>query len=153
MAPAGEGLSLGATLQRHPDKMACPFLQTGVFPPPPLDCNLEEKGAEPLLDSWVPQPWYLPAGAQAQGTQAAKGTYPSPQPTNTLLRSLQAGAPWFRWKGNGRPSPYFPTVQEQGIVHTERMGAVEWQAIVLDKACRWLTVTAPHPPQTQRSPP
>ena len=37
VAPAAEGLSLAATLQRHPDKRARHFLQTGTVPAAPLD--------------------------------------------------------------------------------------------------------------------
>ena len=35
VAPAVEGLSLAENLQRHPDEMARPFLQTGTFPAAP----------------------------------------------------------------------------------------------------------------------
>ena len=37
MAPAAKGFSLAATLQRHPDKRARHFLQTGTVPAPPPD--------------------------------------------------------------------------------------------------------------------
>ena len=37
VAPAAEGFSLAATLQRHPDKRARHLLQTGMVPPPPQD--------------------------------------------------------------------------------------------------------------------
>ena len=37
VAPAAEGLSLAATLQRHPDKRARHFLQTGTVPAAPPD--------------------------------------------------------------------------------------------------------------------
>ena len=37
VAPAAEGLSLAATLQRHPDKKARHFLQTGTVPATPPD--------------------------------------------------------------------------------------------------------------------
>ena len=37
VAPAAEGFSLAATLWRHPNKRACPFLQTGTVPAAPPD--------------------------------------------------------------------------------------------------------------------
>ena len=37
VAPAAEGFSLAATLQRKPDKRARPFLQTGTVPTAPPD--------------------------------------------------------------------------------------------------------------------
>ena len=37
VASAAEGLSLAATLQRHPDKQARHFLQTGTVPATPPD--------------------------------------------------------------------------------------------------------------------
>ena len=37
VAPAAEGFSLAATLQRHPDKRARHFLQTGTVPAAPPD--------------------------------------------------------------------------------------------------------------------
>ena len=41
-----------------------------------------------------------------------------------LLRSLQAGAAWIRWREEaGRPSPYFPLVQGQGLLYAEGMGS------------------------------
>ena len=68
-----------------------------------------------------------------------------------LLRSLQAGAAWVRWReGGGRSSPYFPLVQGQALLHAEGMGTVEWGAIVPGTACRWITAAAPQP---MRSPP
>ena len=44
VAPAAEGLSLAATLRRHPDKRARHFLQTGTVPaaPPDSQWRLEE---------------------------------------------------------------------------------------------------------------
>ena len=66
-----------------------------------------------------------------------------------LLRSLQAGAASIRWREeDGRPSPYFPLVQGQALLHAEGMGTVEWGTIVPDKACRWITVAALQPMQS-----
>ena len=54
-------------------------------------------------------------------------------------------------EGGGRPpSPYFPLVQGQALLHSEGMGTVEWGAIVPDTACRLIIVAAPQP---MRSPP
>ena len=151
MAPAAEGLSLAATLQRHPDKRARHFLQTGTVPAAPPDSELAmgrrggATAAGPLL-------WYLPMGTLAHATKAVKGAFPQPLlPGMALLRSLQAGAAWVRWReGGGRSSPYFPLVQGQALLHAEGMGTVEWGAIVPGTACRWITAAAPQP---MRSPP
>ena len=91
-------------------------------------------------------------GTLADATQAVKGAFPQPLlPGVALLRSLQTGAPWVRWKeGKGRSSPYFPLVQGQALIHAEGMGTVEWGAIVPGTACRWITAAAPQP---MRSPP
>ena len=91
-------------------------------------------------------------GSLAHATQAVKGAFPQPLlPGVALLRSLQAGAAWVRWKeGKGRSSPYFPMVQGQALIHAEGMGTVEWGAILPGTACRWITAAAPQP---MRSPP
>ena len=60
-----------------------------------------------------------------------------------LLCSLQPGAAWVRWREeDGRPSPYFPLVQGQALLHAEDMGTVEWGGIVPDTACRRITAAA-----------
>ena len=91
-------------------------------------------------------------GTLAHATQAVKGAFPQPLLTGVaLLRILQAGAAWVRWKeGKGRWSPYFPLVQGQALPHAEGMGTVEWGAFVPGTACRWITAAAPQP---MRSPP
>ena len=154
VAPAAEGLSLAATLQRHPDKQARHFPQTGTVPatPPDSEWRWDAGGAQALPGPWTLPLWYLPMGTLAHATQAVKGTFPQPLlPGVALLRSMQAGAAWVRWKeGKGRSSPYFPIVQGQALIHAEGMGTVEWGAIVPGTACRWITATAPQP---MRSPP
>ena len=149
MAPAAEGLSLAATLQRHPDKKARHFLQTGTVPatPPDSEWRWDAGVAQPLPGPWTLPLWYLPMGTLADATKAVKGAFPqSLLPGVALLRSLQAGAAWVRWKeGKGRSSPYFPLVQGQALIHAEGMGTVEWGAIVPSTACRWITAAAPQP--------
>ena len=154
VAPAAEGLSLAATLQRHPDKYARHFLQTGTVPaaPPDSEWRWDAGVAQPLPGPWTLPLWYLPMGTLAHATQSVKGAFPQPPlPGVALLRSLQAGAAWVRWReGKGRSSPYFPMVQGQALIHAEGMGTVEWGAIVPGTACRWITAAAPQP---MRSPP
>ena len=66
----------------------------------------------------------------------------------TLVRSLHAGAAWVRWReADGRPSPYFPLVQGQALLHAEVMGTVECGVIVPNTAGRWITEAAPQPMQ------
>ena len=145
MAPGVEGLSLAATLQRHPNKMACAFLQTGTVPatPPGSGWKWDAEEAQPLPDPWIHPFWYLPAGALAHATGAVKKAFPPPQSPGALLRSLQAGAALIRWRENGRPGPYSPLVQGQALLHAEGMGTVEWGAIVPDTASRGITAAAP----------
>ena len=149
VASAAEGLSLAATLQRHPDKRARHFLQTGTVPaaPPDSEWRWDAGEAQPLPGPWVLPLWYLPMGTLAHATQAVKGAFPQPLlPGVALLRSLQAGAAWVWWREEGgRPSPYFPLVQGQALLHAEGMGTLEWAAIVPGTACRWITVAAPQP--------
>ena len=149
VAPAAEGFSLAATLQRHPDKRARHFLQTGTVPPAPPDSGWQwdAGGAQPLPVPLVLPLWYLPMGTLAHDAQAVKGAFPPPLLTGVALRrSLQAAAAWVRWREeDGRPSPNFPLVQGQALLHAEGMGTVEWGAIVPDTACRWITVAAPQP--------
>ena len=146
---ATEGFSLAATLQRHPDKRARHFLQTCTVPaaPPESGWRCNTGGAQPRPDPWSLLLWYLPTSTLAHAAQAVKGAFPPPQPPGVaLLRSLQAGAAWIRWREeDGRPSPYFPLVQGQALLHAEDMGNVEWGAIVPDTACRWITVAAAQP--------
>ena len=148
VASAAEGLSLAATLQRHPDKRARQFLQTGKGPAAPPDSELrwDAGEAQPLPGPWLLPLRYLPMGTLAHATQAVKGAFPQPLlPGVALLRSLQAGAAWVRWREEGgRPSPYFPLVRGQALLHAEGMGtAVEWGAIVPGTACRWITAAIP----------
>ena len=74
VATAAEGLSLAATLQRHPDKRARHFLQTGTVPATPPDSKLRwDAGvAQPLPGPWTLLLWYLPMGTLAHATQAVK---------------------------------------------------------------------------------
>ena len=78
VAPAAEGLSLAATLQRHPDKRARHILQTGTVSTAPRDSEWrwDAGEAQPLPGSWVPSLWYLPMGTLAHATQAVKGAFP-----------------------------------------------------------------------------
>ena len=97
--PAAEGFSLAATLQRHPDRRACHFLQTGAVPraPPDSEWRWDAGGAQPLPDPWILPLWYLPTGNLAHAAQPVKGAFPQPQPPGVaLLRSLQAGAALIR---------------------------------------------------------
>ena len=154
VAPAAEGLSLAATLQRHPDKRARHFLQMGTVAAAPPDSKWPWEGgeAQPLPGPWVLPSWYLPMGTLAHATQAVKGAFPQPLLCGVaLLRSLQAGAAWVQWReGGGRSSPYFPLVQGQALLHPDYMRTLEWEAIVPGTACRWITAAAPQP---MRSPP
>ena len=90
-------------------------------------------------------------GTLAHAGQAVKGAFPQPlRPGVTLLRSLQAGAAWVRWReADGRPSPYLPLVQGQALLHAEGMGTVDWAAIVPDTAFRWITVASPQRVRSQ----
>ena len=147
--PAAEGFSLAAILQLHPDKRARPFQQTGTVQAAPSDSGWrwDAGEAQPLPDPWIIPLWYLPTDALAHATQAVKGAFPPPQPPGVaLLRSLQAGAAWVRWREeNGRTGPYFPLVQGQALLHAEDMGTVEWGAILPDAAFGWITAAALQP--------
>ena len=149
VAPAAEGFSLAAALQRHPNQRAHHFLQTGTVPAaqPDSEWRWDARGAQPLPDRSVLLLWYLPMGTLAHAAGAVKGPFPQPLlPGVALLRSLQAGAAWVRWmEEDGRPSPYFRPVQHQALFHAEGMGTMELGAIVPDTACRWITVAAPQP--------
>ena len=149
VAPAAEGLSLAATLPRHPDKKARNFLQTGTVPatPPASELRWDAGVAQRLPGPWTFLLWYLPMGTLAHATQAVKGAFPQPLlPGVALLRSLQAGAARVWWKeGKGRLSPYIPLVQGQALLHAECMGTVEWGAIMPGTACKWITAAAPQP--------
>ena len=81
VAPAAEGFSFAATLQRHSDKRARPLLQTGTVPAAPPDSGgrWDVGEAQPLPDPWILPLWYLPADALAHATQDVKGAFPPPQ--------------------------------------------------------------------------
>ena len=146
--PAAEGMSLAATVQRHPDKRARHFLQTGTVPAAPPDSG----GAQPLLDPWVLLLCYLPMGTLAAAAQAVKGAFLTAAPPRRGPALQPAGGSGLGTvEGGGRaPEPVFPLVQGQALLHAEDMGTVEWGAIVPDTACRWITAAAPQP---MRSPP
>ena len=100
--------------------------------PARLRVAIGRRGGATAAGPLSPSLWYLPMGTLAHATQAVKGAFPQTLlPGVALLRSLQAGAAWVRWKeGGGRLSPYFPLVQGQALLHAEGMGTVEWGAIV-----------------------
>ena len=152
VTPTAEGLSLPATLQRHPDKRARNFLQTGTIlaAPPDSEWRRDAGEAQPLPGPWVLPLWYLPMDTLAHATQAIKGAFPQPLlPGVALLRSLQAGAAWVRWwEGGGHSSPCFPLVQGQALLHAEGMGTLDWGVILPGTACRWITPAAPQPMQS-----
>ena len=79
VAPAAEGFILAASLQRHPDKGARPFLQTGTVPaaPPDSGWRWDAGEAQPLPDPWILPLWYLPTDGLAHATQAVKGAFPA----------------------------------------------------------------------------
>ena len=112
VASAAEGLSLAATLQRHPDQRARHFLQTGTVPaaPPDSEWRWDAGEAQPLQGPWVPPLWYLPMGTLAHATQAVKGAFLQLLlPSVALLRSLQAGGGLGTVEGRGRaPEPLLP---------------------------------------------
>ena len=94
--------------------------------------------------------WHqAPEGTPTGTAEEIEGAFPPPKhPSVALLRSLQAGAAWVRWREeNGRPGPYFPLVQGQGLLHAKDMGTAKSGAIVPDTACRWITAAAPQPMQ------
>ena len=66
-------------------------------------------------------------GNLAHAAQAIKGVFPQPLlPGVAMLRSLQAGAAWVRWREeDGHPSLYFRMLQGQALLHAEGMGIVE----------------------------
>ena len=94
--------------------------------PARLEWRWDAGEAQPLPGPWVLRLWYLPMGTLAHATQAVKGAFPQPLlPGVALLRSLQAGAAWVRWKERGRrSSPYFPLVHSQALLHAEGTGTV-----------------------------
>ena len=146
MAPAGEGLSLAATLQRHLDKKTRAFLQM-VTVPDALSGSVwkwDAQEAQPLPEPLVPPLWYLPEDTLAHATQRLKKTFPPPQPPDALLHRLRAGAAWVRWRENGRPGPNVSLVQGQALLHAKGIGTVEWGTIVPDTAGRWITAAALH---------
>ena len=129
VAPAAEGFSLAATLQRHPDKRARHFLQTGrvLAAQPDSEWRWDAGGTQPLPDPWILPLSYSATGTLANAVQAVKGAFPQPQlPGLALLRSLQAGAAWIPWREeDGRPSPFLPLVQGQALLHAKGMATVE----------------------------
>ena len=149
VAPAAQGLSLAATLQRHPDKRACHFLQTGLVPaaPPDSEWRWDTGEAQSLPGPWVLPLWYLPMGTLAHATRAVKGAFPQPLLLGVaLLPSLQAGAAWVRWReGGGHRAPISPWSRARRYSTPRAWGP--WNG---GRSCRWITAAAPQP---MRSPP
>ena len=141
VAPAAEGFSLAATLQRHPDERARHFLQTGMVPaaPPDSEWRWDVGGTQPMLDPWILLLLYSPTSTLAHAAQAVEGAFQQPRLSGVaLLRSLQVGAAWIPWgEEDGRPSPYFSLVQGKALLHAEGMGTVELGAIVHAGGSLW----------------
>ena len=112
VAPAAEGLSLAATLQRHPDKKARHLLQTGTVPAtqPDSEWRWEAGVAQLLPGPWTLPLWYLPMGTLAHATQAVKGAFLQPLlPGVSLLRSHPGGGRLGTVEGRkGALEPLFP---------------------------------------------
>ena len=98
VALAAEGLRLAASLQRHPDKRARHFLQTGTVPaaPPDSEWRWDAGEAQPLPGPWVLPLWYLPMNTLAHATQAVKGAFLQPLlPGVALLAACRRGPPGY----------------------------------------------------------
>ena len=72
----------------------------------------------------------------------SRGLFQPPQSPDALLRSLQEGAAWVRWRQNRHPGPYFPLVQGQALFHNDGMVTLGLGAIVLETVYRWITAAA-----------
>ena len=96
VAPMAEGLSLAATLQRHPDKRARHFLQTGRVPAAPPDSEWRGRRGGATAAGPLGLPVVVFAhGHPGQRHSSRQGGFPQPLlPGVALLRSLQAGAAW-----------------------------------------------------------
>ena len=90
VAPATEGFSLVATLQRHPGKRARHFLQTGTVPaaPPDSGWRWDAGGAQPLPDPWILPLCTYPRAPRPMPPKPLRGlshrhnppAWPAPQP-------------------------------------------------------------------------
>ena len=112
VAPAAEGFSLAATHQRHPDKRARHFLQTGTVPAAPPDPELQWDAGEVQL---LPGPWILPAVVFAHGhpgpcRPSRQGGLPAAAPPRRGPAPQPAGERGLGTaEGGGRaPEPVFP---------------------------------------------
>ena len=154
-----EGFSLAPTLQRHADKRARPFLQTGTVPaaPPDSGWKWDAEEAQPLPDPCIPPFWYFPADALVHATQAVKGAFlPPPPPSAPLLRSLLGSVARERM-----PGPVLPPGARAGTAshrgHGDRgMGGDRAQhGPQMDNSCRPAThaVATSVPPPATNSPP
>ena len=98
VAPAEEGLSLAATLHRHPDKRARHFLQTGTVPaaPPDSDWRWDAGEAQPLPGLWVLLLWYLPMGTRPMPLKPSRGlSHSHPSPAWPCSAACRRGRPWY----------------------------------------------------------
>ena len=153
VAPAAEGFSLAATLQRQPDRRACHFLQTGTAPaaPPDSGWQWDAREAQPLPDLWILPLWYLPTDALAHTTQAVKGTFPPPpiprggpppQPTG------EGGQRTVARRGR-TPEPVLPPGAGSGAASPQ---GHEDRGMVGDRARHgWITAAAPQPMLSPRA--
>ena len=111
VAPATEGLRLAATLQRHPDKRACHFLQTGTVlaAPPDSEWPCDAGGAQPAgpldppavaLAHWYPGPC-CPSRQGGLSTATTPRRGPALQPAGGGGLDIVA-------RGGRAPKPVFP---------------------------------------------
>ena len=141
VAPAAQGLSLVATLQRHPRPEGTPLPADGHGPgrPARLPVAMGRRGGATAAGPLGPPVVVFARGHPGPRHSSRQGGFPAAAPPRRV-----------RWReGGGRSSPYFPLVRGQALLHAEGMGTVEWGAIVPGTACRWITA-ALHSPCNRR---
>ena len=124
VAPAAEEFSLAATLQRHPDKRAHHFLQTGTVlaAPPDSEWRWDAGGAQLLPNPWVPPAVVLTHGYPGPCRPSRRGDTPAAAPTRRDPAPQPAGGSRLGTvEGERRaPEPVFPP--GQALLHAEGVG-------------------------------
>ena len=149
VAPAAEGLSLAATLQRHPDKRARHFLQTGTVPaaPPDSEWRWDAGEAQPLRGTGSSRCGICPRAPWPTPLKPSRGLSRSrSSPVWPCSAACRRGRPGYGGgKRAGARAPISPSSRARRYSTPRAWGAWNWgRSCPARRACG--SLRPPHSP-------
>ena len=117
VAPGVEELSLEVTLQRHPNKMARPFLQTGTVSAalPGTVTKWDSEESQPVPDPWVSPSLKLCQGHPGPCHSGPQGNFPTASAARRPALQPAGGSGLGSVKRERTPGPILPPGARGGL--------------------------------------